>query len=221
MKKIIIALLALLPLACMAQNTREAPPVDSTQIKAEQAKNAQAAAEKKHEDDKYLAGAVPEVNGKVVFTLDRDVPGKTADQIYATVYAALQALTQEPCEFPNSKIAVVNKSEYTIAARYKEWLVFQNSFLSLDRTVFNYTIIAQASDGHLHCTLERISYQYEMDRGDTEGMSVTADKWITDKYALNKKKTKLLKGSGKFRRKTIDRKDNIFGKICQALQIKY
>lgn len=221
MKKIIIALLALLPLASLAQNTWEAPTVDSTQIKAEQAKKAQAAAEKKHEDDKYLAGAVPEVNGKVVFTLDRDVPGKTADQIYATVYAALQALTQEPCEFPNSKIAVVNKSEYTIAARYKEWLVFQNSFLSLDRTVFNYTIIAQASNGHLHCTLERISYQYEMDRGDTEGMSVTADKWITDKYALNKKKTKLLKGSGKFRRKTIDRKDNIFGKICQALQIKY
>ena len=221
MKKIIIALLALLPLASLAQNTWEAPTVDSTQIKAEQAKKAQAIAEKKHEDDKYLAGAVPEVNGKVVFTLDRDVPGKTADQIYATVYAALQALTQEPCEFPNSKIAVVNKGEYTIAARYKEWLVFQNSFLSLDRTVFNYTIIAQASDGHLHCTLERISYQYEMDRGDTEGMSVTADKWITDKYALNKKKTKLLKGSGKFRRKTIDRKDNIFGKICQALQIKY
>ena len=52
-------------------------------------------------------------------------------------------------------------------------------------------------------------------------MSVKADEWITDKYALNKKKTKLLKGSGKFRRKTIDRKDNIFGKICKALQITY
>ena len=221
MKKIIIALLAFLPLACMAQNTWEAPTVDSTQIKAELAKKAQAAAEKKHEDDKYLAGAVPEVNGKVVFTLDRDVPGKTADQIYSAVYAALQALTQEQCEFPNSKISVVNKGEHTVAARYKEWLVFQSSFLSLDRTVFNYTIIAQTSDGHIHCTLERISYQYEMDRGDTEGMSVKADEWITDKYALNKKKTKLLKGSGKFRRKTIDRKDNIFGKICKALQITY
>ena len=128
MKKIIIALLAFMPLACMAQNTWEAPTVDSTQIKAELAKKAQAAAEKKHEDDKYLAGAVPEVNGKVVFTLDRDVPGKTADQIYSAVYAALQALTQEQCEFPSSKISVVNKGEHTIAARYKEWLVFQSTF---------------------------------------------------------------------------------------------
>ena len=221
MKKVIIALLALMPLACMAQNTWEAPSVDSTQIKAEQAQKAKAEAQKKLENAKYLAGAVPEIDGKVVFTLDRDVPGKTADQIYSAVYAALQALTQEQCEFPSSKISVVNKGEHTIAARYKEWLVFQSTFLSLDRTVFNYTIIATATDGHIHCTLERISYQYEMDRGDTEGMSVKADEWITDKYALNKKKTKLLKGSGKFRRKTIDRKDNIFGKICKALQITY
>jgi hypothetical protein len=221
MKKIIIALLALMPLACMAQNTWEAPSVDSTQIKAEQAQKAKAEAQKKLENAKYLAGAVPEIDGKVVFTLDRDVPGKTADQIYSAVYGALQALTQEQCEFPNSKISVVNKGEHTIAARYKEWLVFQSSFLSLDRTVFNYTIIAQATDGHIHCTMERISYQYEMDRGDSEGMSVKADDWITDKHALNKKKTKLYKGSGKFRRKTIDRKDNIFGKICKALEIKY
>ena len=181
MKKIIIALLAFLPLTCMAQNTWEAPTVDSTQIKAEQAQKAKAEAQKKLENAKYLAGSVPETDGKVVFTLDRDVPGKTADQIYSAVFAALQALTQEQCEFPNSKISVVNKGEHTIAARYKEWLVFQSTFLSLDRTVFNYTIIAK----------------------------------------LNKKKTKLLKGSGKFRRKTIDRKDNIFGKLCQALQIKY
>ncbi len=221
MKKIIIALLAFLPLTCMAQNTWEAPTVDSTQIKAEQAQKAKAEAQKKLENAKYLAGAVPETDGKVVFTLDRDVPGKTADQIYSAVFTALQALTQEQCEFPNSKISVVNKGEHTIAARYKEWLVFQSTFLSLDRTVFNYTIIAKATDGHIHCTLERISYQYEMDRGDSEGMSVKAEDWITDKYALNKKKTKLLKGSGKFRRKTIDRKDNIFGKLCQALQIKY
>ena len=203
MKKVIIALLALLPLACMAQNTWEAPTVDSTQIKAEQAQKAKAEAQKKLENAKYLAGAVPEIDGKVVFTLDRDVPGKTADEIYSAVYAALQALTQEQCEFPSSKISVVNKGEHTIA------------------TVFNYTIIATATDGHIHCTLERISYQYEMDRGDSEGMSVKADDWITDKHALNKKKTKLYKGSGKFRRKTIDRKDNIFGKICKALEIKY
>ena len=166
-------------------------------------------------------GAGPKSQGRSTEETGECQISRRCRTCYSAVYGALQALTQEQCEFPNSKISVVNKGEHTIAARYKEWLVFQSSFLSLDRTVFNYTIIAQATDGHIHCTMERISYQYEMDRGDSEGMSVKADDWITDKHALNKKKTKLYKGSGKFRRKTIDRKDNIFGKICKALEIKY
>lgn len=115
---------------------------------------------------------------------------------------------------------MVNKGEHIIAARYKEWLVFQNSFLSLDRTVFNYTIIAKTSDGHLHLTMERMGYQYEKDRADvSEGLETKAEDWITDQEALTKKKDKLAKYSGKFRRKTIDRKDYIFGQICQTLGI--
>jgi colicin import membrane protein len=59
-----------------------------------------------------------------------------------------------------------------------------------------------------------------MDRKDTEGLKVKAEEWITDQYALNKKGTKLSRISGKFRRKTIDRKDNIFERIDAALGIK-
>ena len=51
-------------------------------------------------------------------------------------------------------------------------------------------------------------------------MKISADDWISDSNALNKKGTKLYKGSGKFRRKTIDRKNNIFGRIETALNIK-
>ena len=40
---------------------------------------------------------------------------------------------------------------------------------------------------------------------------------FTDEYALNKKKDKLLRISGKFRRKTIDRKDFIFNKFDNLL----
>ena len=59
-----------------------------------------------------------------------------------------------------------------------------------------------------------------MERKDATGMQVKAEEWITDKYALNKKGTKLSRISGKFRRKTIDRKDNIFQRIEAALNIK-
>ena len=52
----------------------------------------------------------------------------------------------------------------------------------------------------------------------TDGMEVNAEEWITDENALNKAKTKLLKYSGKFRRKTIDRKDEIFENITNALK---
>ena len=77
------------------------------------------------------------------------------------------------------------------------------------------------SDGHLHLTMERMGYLYEMDRTDTKGMETKAEEWITDEWALNKKGNKLSKYSGKFRCKTIDRKDNIFGRVCKALGVNY
>lgn len=83
---------------------------------------------------------------------------------------------------------------------------------------FNYTIIAKCADGKLHVTLERISYSY--DEGRPSAMHTTADKWINDKNAVNKKRTKLLIGPAKFRRKTIDRKDQIFTFIKEALTTK-
>jgi colicin import membrane protein len=156
------------------------------------------------------------VDGKVVFTLDKDVPGKNAQQIYDIVYQVLERMTTGENQFKESQISLVNKAEHVIAARYREWLVFKNSFLSLDRTVFDYTIIANCSDGHLNLTLSRIFYSYEVDR-EGGGLETKAEEWITDEYALNKSKTKLSKYSGKFRRKTIDRKDEIFEIINNAL----
>ena len=219
MKKSIIALLMLAPMAAMAQNTWEVPSAQQTE---QVQKKALFEKKKKTIDKKYLAGAVPVVGGKVTFTLDKDVAGKSADEIYGIVYSFLEKMTQQSNQVQNiddkSKIALINKGEHTIAAKLKEWLVFKNTALALDRTVFSYTIIAKATDGHLNLTLSRISYQYEMDRTDTEGMNVTAEEWITDEEALNKKKTGLNRMSAKFRIKTIDRKDNIFDTISNALR---
>lgn len=220
MKKLIAFALALVPMLGMAQsNVWEIP--DQPQQQAKVVKKKEAAPKV---DPKYLAGAVPEVNGEVVFTLDKDVPGMSADSIYDKVYAVISEIVDEGKGSglqPQARIAAVNKAEHTIAARVKEWLVFTSNFISLDRTEFNYTLIARAKDGHVNVKMERISYAYEMNRKDAAGMKEKAEDWITDKHALNKKQTKLSPLSGKFRRKTIDRKDNIFQRVCQALNVKY
>lgn len=220
MKKLIAFALALVPMLGMAQsNVWEIP--DQPQQQAKVVKKKEAAPKV---DPKYLAGAVPEVNGEVVFTLDKDVPGMSADSIYDKVYAVISEIVDEGKGSglqPQARIAAVNKAEHTIAARVKEWLVFTSNFISLDRTEFNYTLIARAKDGYVSVKMERISYAYEMNRKDAAGMKEKAENWITDKHALNKKQTKLSPLSGKFRRKTIDRKDNIFQRVCQALNVKY
>lgn len=224
MKKIIIAILACLPLAALAQNNVWEIPDDQEQTEVQPKETKKKAVEpKKKEDPKYLAGAVPEVNGHVVFTLDKDVPGMSAEDIYNKVYAVFEEIVKEgkTSELqPESRIAAVNKTEHTIAARINEWLVFQSSFISLDRTELTYTLIAQATNGHIHVTMERINYAYETNRSGG-GLKTSADDWISDKIAMNKKGTKLYKGSSKFRKKTIDRKDNIFGRISAALGVKY
>ena len=218
MKKLrkILATLTLIALPCtaMAQSEWEVPDQ-----KPKEERQTLFGKSKKTIDPKYLtADAVPMVDGKVVFTLDEDVPGKSEQEIYDIVYATLDSLTKTENQFEESKIALVNKSEHVIAAKFREWLVFKSSALALDRTVFNYTIIATCTDGHLNLTLSRINYAYEMDRDDTSGLQTSAEEWIIDKYAVNKARTKLLRHTGKFRQKTIDRKDEIFQIIKEKVK---
>ena len=221
MRKIFLALLLAMPLMAEAQSEWEIPANDQskTAVKQEAKKKTKHVEAADSADLPYLKGTVPEIDGKVVFTLDRDVPGMSADSIYNRVYAYMEMLTRQPNQHDISRIALVNKSRHIIAARMKEDLVFSSSFLSLDRTVFNYMLIATCTDQHLHLTMDRLSYEYEMDR--STGFSETAEELITDKKAINKKGTKLVRGVAKFRRKTIDRKDDVFEGVCKALNIKY
>lgn len=177
---------------------------------------------RKEDDDisKYLEGAVPVVDGSVIFTLDLDVPGKSAEDIYQIVYEYMDELTeddnQKTDEAAKSTIALVNESRHQIAARMCEWLVFNSSFISLDRSEFNYTLVANCTDNHLNMTLSRINYSYEENR-DT-GFKTKAEDWIVDEFALNKNKNKLSRLSGKFRRATVDRKNEIFNGVKEALR---
>ena len=164
----------------------------------------------------YLAiDAIPMVNGMVQWTCDIDVPGKTAQQIYERTLDIFNGIVSEKIQLERSKVAIANEQEKSIMATMQEWLVFTSNAIMLDRTKFNYVLQALCTDGHVKVTLDHITYNYDV-QGKKENYK--AEEWITDKYTVNKKRTRMYPNSGKFRRKTIDRKNEIFNTIQSQLQ---
>ena len=201
MKKLFIAMMMCLPLGVMAQNTWEMPE------ESEETANSV--------DKKYLAGAVPLVDGKVVFHTVVEAPGKNAGQVYDIVKAYLVKMTKERNQFEQSHIILDDSVKHEVAGTYQEWLVFKSTALVLDRTRMMYNLVVKCADGQADITMTRIHYLYEEER---EPQTYKAEEWITDTEGLNKKQNKLARVSGKFRRKTIDRKDYLFNKFAELLK---
>jgi colicin import membrane protein len=206
MKKLFFTMLALVPLTLWAQD-------NTWEINEEEEVKKEAKAKPKV-DEKYLKGAVPEVDGKVVFSTSINAHGKTAAQIYNILLQYMERMTKTTNQI-QSKIITADADKHEITGAYQEWLVFKKTALSLDRTRFMYALNAQCSDGRADIKMTRIRYLYEEERSPQH---MTAEEWITDKEAVNKKNTKLLPISGKFRRKTIDRKDFLFNKFESLLK---
>ena len=205
MKRILIVLLTLLPLWATAQdNTWERIEVEPV--------------EKDNPDARYLLpDAVPVIDGKVCWETTIEAPGKSAGQIYDILLKQLEKMVVEPNQIENSIVAVKDSVKQELGAVFHEWLVFKSAMFSQDQTQFNYQILVACADGKADVRLTRITYDYDLERKPAH---YQAEKWITDKYCVNKKHTKLLPISGKFRRKTIDRKDFIFNKFNTLLNGK-
>ena len=202
MRKFLIATLMLMPLMAMAQNTWEMPEEEEEQT------------QRVNPNAKYLAGAVTEQDGHVVFSTTIEAPGKSAEEIYTVLLRYAGKMTREKNQI-QSQVVIADSVGHSIGVSLCEWLVFTNTAIMLDRTKFNYILHITCTDGKAGIRLERIYYVYE-----EMGKNVTyrAEEWITDKYALNKKKTRLYHISGTFRRKTIDRKTYLFNKMESLLK---
>ena len=168
------------------------------------------------EAPKYLEGAITfDEQGKIVFDTEIEAPGKSAAQLYDLVFDYMSGLTHDK-ESKASRMALVNKDEHIIANAMDEWLVFSNSFISLDRTECKYNLIAKITDGKVSLSINHINYIYE--EGRQTGFKLPAEEVIIDKVALTKKKNDLARIFGKFRKKTIDRKDQIFNEIAALVK---
>lgn len=212
-KRIVTALMLALPLMAGAQT--EWDLLENEDAAQEQAgDNSSKKKEKKTVDPKYLEGAVPEEDGNVVFRTVIDAPGKSADQVYKIVKDYMVKMTKQSNQLDQSRIVASDSLSHSICGNYQEWLTFKSTSLVLDQTKFFYNLMADCSDGKAEITLCRIFYLYDEER---DAQTYRAEEWITDEYALTKNKTKLSRVSGKFRRKTIDRKDYLFNKFAELL----
>ncbi|MDR1004169.1 MAG: DUF4468 domain-containing protein [Prevotellaceae bacterium] len=169
-------------------------------------------AQQKQDDSKYLAGAVPEVNGKVVFSQTYNVADMSQEAIYTRMLAWMDERLGK--NENTSRIVYRNPEQGEIVGMGDEWIVFQSTVLSLDRTRILYYLSAVCAPGKCTVKIERISFIYR------EGAEkYTAEEWVTDKYALNKAKTKLMRGLAKWRRKTVDFADDMFRSAATALSV--
>lgn len=157
-------------------------------------------------DSKYLTGAMPEVNGRVVITREIKLPAdKTQQDIFSLVEEwANQEYAKDEQQSLIRRVLLSSPEEYYVACQGDDYLVFRSSALVLDRAKMYYQLIVRAEKNK--CTLEfrNIKYNYQDYDGD-----VPAEEMITDKVALNKEGTKLSRYYDKFRTFSIDRVDEI------------
>lgn len=192
MKNLLLLILALLPLFANAKDNKK----------------------NDNSNPKYLEGAITLKDDKITFEDEIKVQSMSKDELYSTMLQwAEKRFT--PDNKLNSRVVYTNEEKGEIVASAEEYIVFSSTALSLDRTRIYYHFYIQVEDGVCNLTMSRIRYWYDENRDG--GERYTAEEWITDEMALNKKKTKLAPICGKFRRETIDLKDALFSSVRECL----
>ena len=164
--------------------------------------------------EKYLkAGAVPVVEGKVVFSDSVSiVQGYSSQQVNAIARSWIDGYLKEN---KGPKNRVVTDADGRIDAMAQIEIVFTKNSFSYDRAMMNFVVSLNTSADKCQLTISRISYNYN-DGTDME--LIMAEDYITDANAVNKKGTRLFPITGKFRRKTIDAVDDIFSSFRDAMK---
>lgn len=197
MKKLILLMMLLLPVWCVAQNERGV-------------------------DKRYLAGAVPLVNGYVQFDRTFMVNNGTKAAIMDSLRNYVQReLVDGEEQLPQARLTEVSQDSGIIAASIEEYMYFKRTNWQIHRVRFYYQLVLTVKDGGFTASMRRLHYRYdpEVTAGEFDE-DRRAENWITDDAALSKDGRKLQRISGKFRRFTIDRKNEIFKGLAQAAGAK-
>lgn len=162
---------------------------------------------------RYDKGNVPVVNGRVLFQETVTTPLSKSE-----AYQQLSEWAKTRFNKPNvivSKFTSEDATNHTLNLTAEEYLVFADRFFVLDRTRVNYWVEFQCADGSVTMKLTRINFWYEEERDG--GIKFSAEEFITDEQAFNKKGTKMLKDQEKFRKGTIDFFDSLVKEMNEVL----
>ena len=166
------------------------------------------------EDAKYLAGAVPEVDGKVIFFKSIPVKNPISDDDLFNIMDkwANDNYGSNLNKDLDNRVLLSNPEEKDIACQGEKFLVFKKSAFVLDQAKMVYQLILDIEGGKCNATARYIKYEYSDSK-----TPLSAEEMITDKIALNKKGDKLNRYYDKFRRQTVDSINSIFNSIDKYL----
>lgn len=169
------------------------------------------------QDPKYGKGAVPQdENGMVCFTQTVAIPdGMSADMCYEILLNWAKGRFAKPYA-QAGRILNEDASAHRYIFHVDQMIYFKSTALSADESNISYNFSVSVKDGAFTMKMTDIKYRYEEGR-EGGGKIFPAEDWITDKEAYNRKGTKFLKSTGKFRIKTIDLKDILFQKATDAV----
>jgi hypothetical protein len=156
---------------------------------------------------RYLEGAVPEKDGRVVFTREVAAPGLSRERVFARV----EKMAAE--RFQREGILYASDDEGIVICHGREYLVFVQKALVLDRALVDYQVTYACEEERCVIEVTRVRYLY----GEDEPERYLAEEWITDKHAYDKKRGRLLRGNDKFRVKTIDLVDELAKSLQEGM----
>jgi len=160
-------------------------------------------------DAKYLAGAVPEVDGKVVFTRTITPENNISESVLFDLLNQWVKNNYGQDDSSGNRILLSDPQTKEIACRGQKELVFKRSALSLDKTTMHYQLTLEIENNKCVASVRNIRYEYDFGKDRT----APAEEVISDEYALNKKKDKLTRYYSKFRTHSVDSIESIFTSI--------
>ena len=168
-------------------------------------------------DPKYGKGAVPEdENGRVYFTETFRIPdGMNADKCYVILLNWAKGRFAPPYA-QAARILNEDADSRRFIFHVDQTIVFKNKPLVVDETKVSYNFSVAVKDREFTLKITDIKYRYEEGR-EGGGKIFTAEDWITDKEAYNRRGTKFLRSTGKFRIGTIDLKNLLFLKASDTV----
>ncbi|MDR0989410.1 MAG: DUF4468 domain-containing protein [Prevotellaceae bacterium] len=170
-------------------------------------------------DSKYLAGAVPLKEGRVLFSHVFSMPGMSKEQVYDYALAWMTFRLQQNAN--DSRVVYTDSVKGEIVGLGNEYLTFSSTALSLDRADMHYHLMAYCQKEQCTIEVSRIYYLYPRADGRTVDGSnkerLPAEELITDEMALNKTQDRVLRGLAKWRIYTVDYIDDLYVNAAQTM----